>query len=81
MTPSRAARLQNMVSDRTDPGKLANALLLAPGVQHAFKNGHLQVRIHGAKSWDKLDEDAGKDDLTAKVSISNRLPHIAIGIY
>ncbi|KFY23059.1 hypothetical protein V493_06131 [Pseudogymnoascus sp. VKM F-4281 (FW-2241)] len=31
MTPSRAARLKNMVSDRSDPGRLANALLLAPG--------------------------------------------------
>ncbi|OBT76075.1 hypothetical protein VF21_03517 [Pseudogymnoascus sp. 05NY08] len=74
MTPSRAARLQSMVSDRTDPGKLTNALLLAPGVQHAFKNGHLQVRIHGAKSWDSLDEDAGKDDLKAKYFIFEICP-------
>lgn len=81
MTPSRAARLQSMVSDRSESGRLANALLLAPSIQRAFKNGHLQARLASAKNWNSLDEDAGKDDLKAEVSISNPPPHIAIRIY
>lgn len=81
MTPSRAARLKSMVSDRTDQGRLANALFLAPSIQHAFKNGHLQVRLYSAKSWDSLDGDACEDDLKAKVSIFNPPPHIATSIY
>lgn len=81
MTPSRAARLLSMVSDTSDPGRLENSLLLTPSISNAFKNGHLRVHISGAKPWDDLDEDAGKDDLEAKVSISNPLPHIATSIY
>ncbi|OBT62546.1 hypothetical protein VE03_07400 [Pseudogymnoascus sp. 23342-1-I1] len=74
MSPSRAARLKNMVSDRTDPGRLANALFLAPGIQHAFQNGHLQVRLYSAKGWDSLDEDAGNDDLKAEYIIFEICP-------
>ncbi|KFX97169.1 hypothetical protein O988_04998 [Pseudogymnoascus sp. VKM F-3808] len=61
MTPSRATRLQSMVSDTSDSARLANALLLTPSVLRAFQNGHLQVRLHGAKSWDDLNEDSGED--------------------
>lgn len=81
MTPSRAARLLSMVSDTSDPGRLANALLLTPSIGNAFKNGHAHVYISGGKRWDDLDENAGKNDLEAKVSISNPLPHIATSIY
>ncbi|OBT85929.1 hypothetical protein VE02_04776 [Pseudogymnoascus sp. 03VT05] len=54
MTPSRAARLLSMVSDTSDPGRLANALLFTPSILRAFQNGHVQ---------DDIDEDAGRDEL------------------
>lgn len=81
MSPSRAARLLSMVSDTSDPGRLANSLLLTPSVLRAFQNGHLQVRLHSAKSWNDLDEDGGKDELKSGVSTSNPHPHITISFY
>jgi hypothetical protein len=68
MTPSRAARLLNMVSDRSDSGILANALFLTPSIQRAFTHGHLQVRISGGLNWNSIDEDADTDDPKVKVS-------------
>ncbi|KFY36097.1 hypothetical protein V494_05322 [Pseudogymnoascus sp. VKM F-4513 (FW-928)] len=65
MTPPRTARLLSMVSDTSNPGRLANALLFTPSVLRAFQNGHVQVRRHLAKSWDDIDEDAGQDEREA----------------
>lgn len=81
MTPSRAARLLSMVLDTSDPGRLENALLFTPSVLRAFQNGHVHVRRQGAKSWDDIDEDAGKDELKSIVSISNPQARITVSIY
>jgi hypothetical protein len=70
-----------MVSDTSDPGRLANALLFTPSILRAFQNGHVQVCLRLAKSWDDLDEYAGQDMLKAGVRISNQQPHITISSY
>lgn len=68
--PLRAARLRSMLSDTSDAGRLLNAWLLTPSILRAFRNGHLQIRLRGAKNWNTLKEDAGTDESKAEVSIS-----------
>ncbi|KFY12416.1 hypothetical protein V492_03886, partial [Pseudogymnoascus sp. VKM F-4246] len=69
MTPTRAARLLSMVSDMSDTGRLQNALLLTPSILQAFQNGHIDIGSPGAKSWNDIDEDSGRDDLKSELKV------------
>ncbi|KAK4150616.1 kinase-like domain-containing protein [Chaetomidium leptoderma] len=55
MTPSGVSRLRDMLTDTSDQGLLANTWLLAPGVSHAFRAGHLQVQPRRAITWNEFD--------------------------
>jgi hypothetical protein len=73
MTPSGASRLQNLISDTSLQAMLANTWLLAPGVSHAFRNGHLQVRPRGAKDWNEFEHaDASPKAEVSTCSLSFR---------